>query len=161
MKQLIIMCGLPGSGKSTFIENEILERASVQVVCADDVRLSLGHKFTLSAEPMVHAICQTMVRAHMERGLDVVLDETNVMPVYVRPHIRNAREFGYHVALYRLMTPAALCKERRLAAEPRYPWGAIIDRMAGNLADHEDELSDLVDVVYRFDADFNPISPEV
>ena len=73
-KELIVMIGLPGSGKSTYVNQHL---SNYQVICADDVRLSLGYVFEPKIEPIVHFICETTIRSYFIRGLPIVVDETN------------------------------------------------------------------------------------
>jgi predicted kinase len=74
-KRLIVMTGLPYSGKSSWAR-----RQGFPVVSGDSIRLALhGQRFEPLAEPMVHAIARIMVRALFLAGHDVVImDETCV-----------------------------------------------------------------------------------
>jgi predicted kinase len=72
--KLIMMMGLPQSGKST-----LARTIGAPIVCPDTIRLALhGQAFVASAEPFVWAIAKVMVRALFLAGHDrVVLDATN------------------------------------------------------------------------------------
>lgn len=72
---LIVMCGLPRSGKSTAARS-----TGFPIVSPDALRLALhGERFNALAEPMVWAIAETMVRALFEAGhAKVIVDATNV-----------------------------------------------------------------------------------
>lgn len=149
MKKLILMCGVPGSGKSTFVDEHLIY-GSTQLVCADTVRLALGNKFNPAAEPVVHAICQTVARAHMERGYDIVVDETNTLPRNIQPYIKLAKDYGYHTSLYFIDTPLDVCINRRLTDDATYPWEEIITRMSKNLKENYETIKSMVDVYYEF-----------
>lgn len=73
-KTLIMMVGLPRSGKSTKAKE-----LAFPVVNPDSIRLALhGQPFIGLAEPFVWAIAKTMVRALFLSGHDnVILDATN------------------------------------------------------------------------------------
>ena len=74
-KMLIMLCGLPRSGKSTHARS-----CPYPIVNADSVRLAFhGHKFIPVAEPWVWAFTKLMVRALFLAGHDkVILDSTNI-----------------------------------------------------------------------------------
>ena len=69
MKKLIMMVGLPRSGKTT---RAVAEKHPI--VCPDAIRLALhGQPYVSTAEPHVWAIAKTMVRALFLAGHDTVI----------------------------------------------------------------------------------------
>lgn len=114
MNDIMIMVGLPGSGKSTFIDNTLLKRRkNYQIVCRDDIRLSLGQEYEARLEPVVTMVEKVTCRALMERGLNIIIDETNTRIKYVQEHIDLANEYGYRKTIIALDTHINICKERR------------------------------------------------
>ena len=75
MNILILTCGLPRSGKSTWAR-----KMGHPVVCPDAIRLSLhGQQFVATAEPFVWATAKLMVAALFEAGHKaVILDACNI-----------------------------------------------------------------------------------
>jgi predicted kinase len=73
-KQLIMMCGLPRSGKTT-----VALKTGFPIVSPDAIRLALhGQRFVGQAESFVWAIAKNMVHALFIAGHQiVVLDATN------------------------------------------------------------------------------------
>lgn len=73
-KELILTVGLPYSGKTTWAKEQ-----SIFIVNPDSVRLALhGKRFVITAEPMVWAIVQNMVRASFLYGYErIILDACN------------------------------------------------------------------------------------
>ena len=70
---LILMVGLPYSGKSTWAVKQ-----GIPIVSPDAIRLSLGHRFRMENEPLVWGIAKTMVESLFEAGhRSVILDATN------------------------------------------------------------------------------------
>lgn len=84
-KELILMVGLPRSGKSTFA-NVLREEQGYPIVNPDSIRLSLhGETFLPSMEPYVWAIARTMVESLFLSGHPIViLDSTAI--TYRRRH---------------------------------------------------------------------------
>jgi predicted kinase len=78
-KELILMVGLPRSGKSTFA-NILRDEKGYPIVNPDSIRLSLhGETFLPSMEPYVWAIARTMVESLFLAGHDtVILDSTAI-----------------------------------------------------------------------------------
>jgi predicted kinase len=72
--KLIMMVGLPYSGKST-----IAKTFKAPIVCPDQIRFALhGQRYVQEAEPMIWAIARVMVTSLFLAGHDtVVLDATN------------------------------------------------------------------------------------
>ncbi len=121
---MCIMLGLPGSGKSTYVNTHFVP-AGVQVLCADDLRLAHGHKFYGPLEQQIHGMLYTLARAHMLRGLDVVVDECTVRTSYVQRWVRLAEDMGYNVKVIHLKTPKEVCVERRKTVTPDFPLDVI------------------------------------
>ena len=144
MATLYIMLGLPGSGKSHYVK-EVLVPKGVQVICADDVRLAHGHRFYGPLESQIHGMLYTLTRAHMIRGLDVVIDEAITRASYVQRWTRLAKDMGYAIKIIYLNVPKTICMERRVAIQPDFPM-EIIDmkeaELTRNLASIQELFTD-------------------
>ena len=53
-KELLVMIGLQGSGKSTYVDKYLSEK--YQVMCMDDIRRAFGDIFNHRTEPIIRAI---------------------------------------------------------------------------------------------------------
>lgn len=134
-KMIVLLVGLPGSGKSTWT-NGLLRREPFQVVCRDDLRAAFGvdgHN-TQGLDPKIEAqvagIANAMLRAFLVRGLDVVLDETHTSIQNIAAVLAVAKKHDYSVhVMYFPLTP-----DESKARRPGIP-AAAIDRMASNLLD--------------------------
>jgi predicted kinase len=125
--KMVIMCGLPKSGKSTIVDREFRE---YQVICGDDIRLALGVEFDPRLEEFVWGTFNTMVRASLIRGLDVVLDGTHTT-IFRRERVINlGKEYDADIKVIFVNTPYETCIER--AVESSFPL-AVMDRMRANL----------------------------
>lgn len=106
-----LMCGLPRSGKSTVAKQ--LESGGAVRVCPDDIRLALhGQQMLARAEPFVWAIAETMARALLTGGRDVVIDATNITKRRREPWVWMAREFGTEADIILIETPRSVCLAR-------------------------------------------------
>lgn len=77
VKTLIMMVGLPRSGKTTVALKEA-KRLGAPIVSPDDIRLCLhGHSYLQSAEDFVWATAKLMVRALFKSHDTVILDACN------------------------------------------------------------------------------------
>ena len=125
MPTLIVMVGLPRSGKSTAVR-ELSKRHNAPIVKKDDIRLALhGHVYEKNAEPFVRAISKVMVQSLFLSGHEVVIaDETH--------YSKEARDFirdgPWATVFYEVPTPPEVCHAR--ADATGHVWlHPVIDQM--------------------------------
>lgn len=120
MTTLLLTIGLPRAGKSTWVKS-----AGFPVVNKDAIRIALhGEMFKVEAEPMVHVIAQTMVKALFGAGHDtVILDETNICKRTRDTWRSNDGEWSR--AYKEFTTTPFICQMRALECEVdgKYPKG--------------------------------------
>lgn len=140
MKRLVLMMGLPYSGKSTAAE--VLSAAlGAPIVCPDEIRRSLhGQRYAQEAEPLVWYMARVMVRALFLAGHDyVILDATNTTKER-RDEWRGSE--GWWVQVFEIDIAPLICK-RRAEAEGDEEIVPVITRMSNRyegLHDTEDRL---------------------
>ena len=128
MSQLRILVGLPRRGKSTYIE---AHGHGDVVVSADKTRLLFyGQRFYRDGEAMMWAVNDMFFKLLIEQGVDIIIDETNVMADRRAHYISQAKKHGYNVNCVWIQTPAEECK-RRAAITGQNDVIHVIDRMAG------------------------------
>jgi predicted kinase len=93
-KDLIIVRGIPGSGKTTFAS-----LLSNDVCCADDYHMVDGeYKWKAENQGYAHKSCQNKCKAQMESGKPtVVVANTSTTIKEMNPYIDMAETYGYRV----------------------------------------------------------------
>jgi predicted kinase len=115
MKEIILTIGLPGSGKSTYVNNNFIKiKADYQILCLDDMRLAMGDVFNRKTEDIIIAMHNIMARAFMERGLSMVIDSTNISKKVVEYWRESVDEYEYDMKGIFFDIPIEECMRRKV-----------------------------------------------
>jgi len=106
---LLLLTGIPGSGKSSFVNS--LE--GYQVLSLDDIRLALGSSYNIKTEPVVKMVVDIMGIAMMERGNNIVIDANILQFFLYEKWKRLADQYGYEIEIKYFDTPLEICIDRR------------------------------------------------
>lgn len=110
MPTLYMMCGLPGSGKSTFAKKMAPSIPAV-IVSSDDIRAEVfGGYNAKDNERLVQLACE-QVREHLKRGENVIFDATNTRKWQREKMLETACGIARVVAVH-MATPANVCMYR-------------------------------------------------
>lgn len=153
MKEAIFMAGLPGSGKSTYI-NELMKRSknNYTLVSADDLRLKHPSYDPTNPEG-VHEDCVAMAEQMMydlseNKGVNLIMDGGGINNSYTPRIIERVRKAGYKIIVIFIDTPVEICDLRnndRVKLGARFvPPSAIIDK-SYRLRRAVEKLSQLAD----------------
>lgn len=144
-----LMVGLPGSGKSTWIKNNL--PSDIPIISRDIIRHKLGftdsveHKAVLSKdkENTVTEYENGLIHRYLSMGLDIVIDDINTGK-YRKKMIQFLRDNGAEVVGVRMNTSLDTCIQRRDDQIPADVMRNINKRMIP-LA--ENEVDSVIDVV--------------
>ena len=134
MRELVIMRGLPGSGKSTTVKR-LIENQPSFVVCSAD-HFFTGSDGVYRFDPTLlreaHAQCLNAAVTAMLGGVAlVVIDNTNIKKQYFSVYLEQAEKHKYAVKMCQPDTPWAFdpqeCFKRNKHGVPL----EVIQRMAG------------------------------
>lgn len=133
-KKLIVLVGLPRSGKSTYAKTQIHPKVN-----PDSIRLALhGEIFKPEDEPKVWEIAELMVKALFLAGNStVILDATNVTKKRRRRWINE----NWKTVFYIFSQCAEVCIERA-KADGRDDLIPVIERMAKSYEPVEEDESE-------------------
>lgn len=126
MPTLYTLCGLPGSGKSTFANS----KSNCVVVSSDAIRKELYGNEEIQGNPKeIFKIMDERTKWNLENGNDVIYDATNVSK---RTRISIIKKFqANHICVF-FNIPVKECLKRNQMRSRKVPTH-VIERMASNL----------------------------
>lgn len=125
-QRLILLCGLPGSGKSTWLAQQGLAALS-----SDAVRQWLADDATdQSINARVFGTLRFLVRQRLAIGrATTYVDATHLSPGERQPYLEIGKAYGCAVEAVWFDVPLDACQRRNLSRERQVPPDAI-ERMA-------------------------------
>lgn len=129
MRRLIMMFGLPASGKSTYIESNYDN--SWMVISADKIK-EVHPDYQESNPEALHEYSVKKAEEFFNHeiliGTDIVFDGGGINNSYNKRLIAKAKENGYNITLIVMNTPAHVCLQRNKERSRKVPEQAIIEK---------------------------------
>ena len=94
MQKIIMLKGLPASGKTTWAKEKINENSNYIRINKDDIRESITGKWTPKKEKIVISIRNSLIKAGINLGKNVIIDDTNLNPKHEQSLKTLAQELG-------------------------------------------------------------------
>ncbi len=112
---LIVLAGLPGTGKTHFA-SELANRVPLLILESDRLRKVLAPqpKYTPSESARLFGACHLLIEEYLDQGRRVVFDATNLTEKFRRPVYQIARRASCPLVSVRFTAPREVVR-RRLA----------------------------------------------
>lgn len=117
------MCGIPGSGKTTWVNNWILEtQHDCRYVSRDEIRFSMlqDEEDYFSHEKEVFQKFIETIKEGLKKGIDVVADATHLTPKSRRRvlYALQTKDIDFNTICVCMDTPLDICWRRNLNRQP-------------------------------------------
>lgn len=137
---IVLLCGLPGSGKSHFARTFFLQSGRKRVNRKELRRLlfemtSFGQKwsekeFDSQDEFLVKHVEREIIQHLLQNRQKVLIDNTNISEESRKPYLQVAHQSGRSIGAIFLDTPVSRCLERNRAREDSIPERVIAELQA-------------------------------
>lgn len=112
MQTILVLKGLPASGKSTYAKEFVKNNDNYIRVNRDDLRHMCGEYWVPKREPLITKLEQISVETAIKEGYNVVLDATNFNPKVMIWVSKIASEHGCEIVEHIMTTPLEECLKR-------------------------------------------------
>jgi predicted kinase len=115
---LIMVSGLPGTGKSFFCR-KLAERLSFLILASDTLRKILfpSPQYMESENKRLFSACHVLIEELLRKGIPVIFDATNLLEHHREYFYRAAERAGAKLMLVWVEAPTEVVQQRLLARE--------------------------------------------
>ncbi len=143
-KQLTILIGIPGSGKTTYAKQHLLTNADICYVSSDDIREELFGDASVQKDPKrVFGIAYERTTAALDAGKDVVFDSTATTVTARRQLLNACAAHANSVRYIVLNTPLNECLRRNRLRDRQVP-EEVIRRQYRNMSRPNARAGDII-----------------
>lgn len=142
MSKLIILKGLPASGKSTWAKDFLFDEQNYRRVNKDDLRMMLnGGVYDHDVERDIIEIRDFLVGHWLFNGYNVIVDDTNFNPIHENALRKIANKYACEVEVKFFDAPVSelISRNERRSPRDKVPEHAII----GMARKYKDEINTL------------------
>jgi predicted kinase len=129
MQEVIILRGLPGSGKTTWAKEYCIAHPEYRRVSKDDIRAMLGAEFSKENEDAVCDIRDRIIQVLIGHLFSIIVDDTNMSRHHVTRIDKLATNWDTRCRVMDFKTPIDECIARD-AMRPNPVGADVIRRMA-------------------------------
>lgn len=120
--QLLIMCGVPGSGKTHYRDSLVKQVPNVKVISMDDKRKELlGDVNDQSKNTEMFRLCSSELHTSMRKRENVIWDNTSASRKHRKVVIDIARRYGALIGIVFFDLPLETILKRNLEREKKVP----------------------------------------
>lgn len=123
MPKVTILCGISGSGKSTYFQTKLSENRVNTRVCSADhyFQTDTGeYAFNPAELPAAHGACLRKFLDSLRAGiLHVVVDNTNTTVAEIAPYAAAALAYGYELEIIKISCDVETACRRNVHSVPR------------------------------------------
>lgn len=151
MPRLFIMCGLPASGKSTFVQ-QFIKNNDIRYVSRDEIRFSMlkeDEKY-FSREKEVFCKFASTIAQTLINGFDVIADATHLNRISRDKLIRAIDQYTteYTITYIVLETSLETCMKRNALREGR---AHVPDSIMKSMAENWEDITNSEKTYDRYD----------
>ena len=97
MPKILILSGIPASGKSTFAKQFVKENDGWIRINKDDIRRMFGEYWLPKRESLVESAEYSIAEEAAFFGWNIIVDDTNLNPKYIKVWKDFANDFEYEI----------------------------------------------------------------
>ena len=145
MPKVIILQGLPGSGKSTWAKEQCSLDNRTKRITKDDLRAMLGGDYSKGLENLVKATRDFIIKQAMMLGYEtIIIDDTNFHPSHISDitAIVEAKvPANYSVEILEFECPVEICIQRDAQRNGKAHVGAKVIRQMQKMKETYEHIS--------------------
>lgn len=140
---LLLLCGLPGTGKS-FLAHQLADALPFVIIESDMVRKILfpQPRYTAQESRWVHRTCHALMAKLLKRGVRVIYDATNLIEYHRELVYRIAKRAGARLVVVKTVVSEEVAQERLGVRQERNAEVSDADwRIYRRMASRQEEIA--------------------